>query len=466
MAAPRWRRAIWAPAALAVALRLTAYAMLPWADDNGGYVLIARDWLAGRWSQPAGLNRLPAAPAMFAALIAVFGNRPQWLGAAQHLVGLAAAALLVAAVLRAWGARAAAFAAWLLALEVRFAYGECFLVSEPLAWLMLAACFYCAVRAAGPRARARDWLACGLVCGLAALTRGEETVLGPVCAAALAARRLSGRQLARAAGLLAMWALPIGVWGLHNFATFGYPGLCPDSLTTLTDTALPLIRFEGGVEPEAKAVLLEQWTAARRQGGTLDPRSTTLSRLERENGYDYLRAETALSAIVREAVERHPLRYLTLTKSNFRSWLEDNLTEGAQAGISGGLLGESPAGRRLLAFERGLSRAILVLAAFGAVLLTTPRRGRWEAALAAAFFLALWAAVSLCDRPNARMQAELFLPLSLLAGYGLDGWGENFYNRVLGRRTSAQLSPGGPVHGIQAQGKRHRGDRSQHDQRG
>ncbi|MBI3297794.1 MAG: glycosyltransferase family 39 protein [Elusimicrobia bacterium] len=418
-----WEKAGWAVLVFAVLTRMVLAHFIPLADDGGNasYVNTARDIFSGHYAGYSTLHRLPMTSWIFAGGLRLFGGDVHMLPLLQRALGLATIAMAMGTAGLAWGRRAAVLAGLLLVMQGQFAFQESFLLSEPSARFFLALAVLCAVGLGKSRPGAGALFAgfgLGLVSGLAALTRGELIVLGPIIAAYLALAGKPGFPRGLPILCLAGWALVIGAWVIRNERVFGYRGLTPDSVTTMTTTALPLIDYDSGVELEAKRFLREQVAAAGSTNG-LDPRPTTIERLQKERGYTYLRAETALGRIVREAVFARPLGYLWRAFPNILKylwpmrWAEDR---------NGGRMrlppeADNPALWSLLKLDQLWGFVVLAAALAAPGRIRRRVAGRLEAGFVCAIFVALWVVIGLVDVPVPRIQAQLFLPLALLGGF-------------------------------------------------
>lgn len=410
--------------AFAVVSRL-AFLWAIYADDfpYGRYLAPAREFLRGYWFSPGSAEQLPGAPLFFAFVMLFSGESFSALAVAQHALGLATWGLIVALAWRAGGLAAARWTAVLLSLQLILPYQERFALSEATAHFLLAAALYAAAGAEGQPTRGRAALA-GLLAGLAALSRGEFLVLGPLLAAALSLPR--GRSWGRTGAFAAAWALALGGWLAHNRLA-GVGGFNALGSSILVDTAMPLIRHDLPSQALAKSILREEEAAC---GGQprCTPRLRAVRRLQFLSGEDtaesLIRAQAAVGEVAREAILTRPFAYLPRVWANVRkglrpiAWVsEDQLVRGSAVGLSR----ERGGGREALwdFLERGPQYAgwapllLALLAPLG--LRGAPAGAVRAAALAAAVSVGVLLALAPADM-SARLQSSIYLPLCVLGG--------------------------------------------------
>lgn len=357
--------------------------------------------------------------------MSLVGARPAALTAFQHAVGLGLAWLAMRWAQRAFGRRPAALAGLLLALDLKFGFHECVLRSETAAQLYFLGALWLALRArtdtrGGPGA----WGAAGLCAALAGLTRGEFLLLGPLLGVFLALPGGAGRRGARWAAFALAWVLPLGAWAARNRAVTGYAGINLHGSTVLLDSVLPLVRDDLPTYPLAKRLLREE--AAHEAQTRINARPAAWRRLETEHGYGYVQAGRELMAVAWEAVRTRPLRYAALVAGNVPGyllpvpWLEENRHYRPVAEFIGAAGGPRAGFARLAGWDQSLGWAISLLALLSP--LAWRRAGpdaRWAMALLWAVYATLVLDMALVRAVVARYQAQLFLPLALLAALAL-----------------------------------------------
>lgn len=425
MTSPTARRdpVLLAAFALAVAARLVFIGAIR-ADDfpYGRYLAPAREFLAGNWLSPGSAEQLPGAPLFFAFGMLFAGESFSALAAAQHALGLAAWVLTVALAWRAGGLAAARWTAVLLSLQLILPYQERFLLSEATAHFLLAAALYAAAGGEGAPGRGRAALA-GLLAGLAALTRGEFLVLGPVLAAALALPG-AGRSR-RVAAFAAAWALMLGGWLAHNRLA-GVGGFNALGSSILMDAALPLVRHDLPSQALAKSILREEQAVCGGAPGCT-PRIRAVMRLQalsgEHNAGSLIRAQQDVGAVAREAILSRPFAYLPLVWANVRKGLrpipwvsEDRLVRGSAVALSRERGGWRKGFWDLLEAAQYSGWAPLLLALLAPLsLYRAPGRAVGTAVLLAAVCAGTLLALAPADM-SARLQSSIYLPLCVLAG--------------------------------------------------
>jgi hypothetical protein len=260
---------------------------------------------------------------------------------------------------------------------------------------------------------------------LAALTRGEFLVLGPLLAGALALSR-QGRSWSRVAALATAWALMLGGWLAHNRLA-GVGGFNALVSSILVDAALPLIRHDLPARAQAKAILREEQAVCGGAPGCT-PRIRAVMRLQslsgEHNAESLIRAQQDVGAVAREAILSRPFSYLPLVWANVRKGLRPIawVTEDKLVRASAVRLSRERGGWRetFWAFlERGpqyLGWAPLLLALLAPLsLYRAPSRAVRTAVLLAAVSAGTLLALSPADM-SARLQSSIYLPLCVLGG--------------------------------------------------
>jgi hypothetical protein len=209
----------------------------PLTHDEREYLALAANLAQGRgftYPPPAGgepeperFGRAPAYPLGLAALLTVFpGPDPlATIKAAQAIVGALGVWLVAAIAMRAAGPGAARTAAWLAALYPPLVWIPAFVLSETVYMALALANVLIADRLFGDagarRGVAAGALACGLLAGLAALTRPAHLFFVMLLALTLLARRRVATALLVGLGAL----LVIAPWTARNWREYGRPVL-------------------------------------------------------------------------------------------------------------------------------------------------------------------------------------------------------------------------------------------------
>ncbi|MBI5247472.1 MAG: hypothetical protein HY923_09840 [Elusimicrobia bacterium] len=419
--------------AFAFVARLAFAAALPAADfPHRRYLGPAVEFLHGRWFSAGSADQLPGAPLLFAICMLFVGENFSALAIVQHALGLATWCLMVRAAGRAGGLRTARWMGWLLAAQLIFPFEERFILSEATAHFLFAAALDAAVGLREDPGAGRSRFAfAGWTAGLAALTRGELLLLGPLLATALALPR-KDRSLGRLGVYAAAWLLTIGGWIAHNRLA-GCNGFNASGSSFLIDTALPLVRYDLPSEPLVKRILREEEAAYGWQGaGTARLRAVERLRAldDPERGYPALfRAQFAVGRVAREAILTRPLRYAAIVWSHFRggfrpiAWVsQDQLVDESAVRRS-----RSKGGWRerfWTGLERGpqfLGWAPLLLVLLSPLGLFFARpKNMWASGLLAAIALGIVCAGAPINFMVSRYQAGFYLPLCMLGGLSAD----------------------------------------------
>ncbi len=426
-AAPLHRDLFVLPAfVLAVAARVAFAVALPAADfPFHRYLAPAFEFAKGRWFSAASADQLPGAPLLFALAMPFVGENWAALALLQHALGLATWVLVVLSARDSGGARAARWTAWLFTAQLLLPYQERFLLSETAAHFFLAAALYAAIiLRENPGAGRGRFAFGGFLAGMAALTRGELLVLGPILTAALALPR-KGRPLGRVAVYATAWAVAVGGWTLHNRLS-GCAGFNALGASTLIDPALSLVRYDLPSNPAVKKLLREEAAACGSEYDCIAHLRTArrLQELDGPGPEALYRAQFAIGEVAREAILTQPLRYAALIWPNVRRGAAPIDWVGNEALVGGSAITASRArgGWRETfwsVLERGpqsfgWAPLLLSLLAPLGLLLARPKSA-WGAGAAASVAVAVVCVVSLSGM-SARLQSSVYPPLCLLGG--------------------------------------------------
>ena len=228
-------RAVWLAVAAGLVLRLAFgfgyWTGKPLTHDEREYLALARNIAEGRGftypaaapgqPEPERFGRAPIYP-LFLALVDLLSD-PSTLVPAIKAVQAAIGALsiwLVALVAgRVAGERGATAAAWIAAVYPPLVWTPAYVFSETLYMAFALANVIAADRALAHRSRSGGWLWCGLVGGLAALTRPAHLFFLLLLGGYLLVRRRPGAAALAAAGAL----ITIAPWTARNWQEYGRP---------------------------------------------------------------------------------------------------------------------------------------------------------------------------------------------------------------------------------------------------
>lgn len=230
-------RAVWLAVAAGLVLRLAFgfgyWVGKPLTHDEREYLALAANLADGRGftypppppgePEPERFGRAPVYPLFLAALTSL-GGEPAipLVKASQAGLGALGVALIAALAGRAAGARAAVRAAWLGAIYPPLVWMPAYVLSETLYMTLALANVLLAERALrGAPASRGAWLACGVVGGLAALTRPAHLFFLMLFGLYLVAKRRVAVTALVAAGAL----LVIAPWTARNWREYGRPVL-------------------------------------------------------------------------------------------------------------------------------------------------------------------------------------------------------------------------------------------------
>ncbi|HYE02651.1 MAG TPA: glycosyltransferase family 39 protein [Phycisphaerales bacterium] len=216
------RRAVYLIALVGAAIRLWGLAALPLVitDDGSGYLHWAQLLVQG---QPMEINplRTPGYPVFLAGCLIAFGDGPVGILLAQHLAGWLATFLVGLVAIRLAGPRIGAALGTLAALDPWLIGFECYLLTEALSVLGMAAAF--AIACLGTRPRWAWGGLLGIVLGLTCLVRPSFQIAVPFLALGwlLHSSREPGTRGVRAAvapalALVLAFAVTTGPWLRYN----------------------------------------------------------------------------------------------------------------------------------------------------------------------------------------------------------------------------------------------------------
>jgi hypothetical protein len=229
-------RAVWLAVAAGLVLRLAFgfgyWVGKPLTHDEREYLALAHNLAEGRGftypapppgaSEPERFGRAPVYPLFLAAIDLMYpgADTVPAIKATQAAVGALGIWLIAAIAGRATSARGAVIAAWIAAVHPPLVWTPAYVFSETL-YMALALANVVSTDRALSAGRGRAWLACGLLGGLAALTRPAHLFFILLLGVYLLARRH-----VRAVALTATGALlVVAPWTARNWIEYGRPVL-------------------------------------------------------------------------------------------------------------------------------------------------------------------------------------------------------------------------------------------------
>jgi 4-amino-4-deoxy-L-arabinose transferase-like glycosyltransferase len=228
-------RAVWLAMAAGLVLRLAFgfgyWIGKPLTHDEREYLALAQNLATGRGftypaaapgePEPERFGRAPVYPLYLALVDIASGPLPLLpaIKAAQAAVGTVGIWLIAVIAGRVAGRRGANAAAWIAAVYPPLVWTPAYVFSETLYMALALANVIAADRAIAPGARATRWLWCGLVGGVAALTRPAHLFFLLLLGFYLLVRRRSMAALVVAAGAL----ITVAPWTLRNWQEYGRP---------------------------------------------------------------------------------------------------------------------------------------------------------------------------------------------------------------------------------------------------
>ena len=228
-------RAVWLAVAAGLVLRL-AFAFGYWTGkplthDEREYLALAQNIAAGRGftypaaepgqPEPERFGRAPVYP-LFLALVDVVSGPAALLPAikaVQAAVGALCVWLVALIAGRVAGERGATAAAWIAAIYPPLVWTPAYVFSETLYMALALANVIAVDRALARAAQPGGWLWCGLVGGLAALTRPAHLFFLLLLGVYLVVRRRPAAAVIAAAGAL----VTIAPWTARNWQEYGRP---------------------------------------------------------------------------------------------------------------------------------------------------------------------------------------------------------------------------------------------------
>jgi len=336
---------------LRVALALAYAPAVLHNPDSGRYLRVAFG-AAGLFSDPFA----PGGYAVFLRLGRALSDELWVTIGVQHVLGVATAALLYAAV-RRLGAPvlAAALPAAAVLLSADQLYLEHALLSEAPFTFLLAGGLYAAVRGASGDGRTPMWMAgAGALLGAAALTRGVGLALVPLVAAWAFTLPGGGRRRLALAGVVLAGALvPVGVY--LAAAGGGPTGFAEQGGWSLYARAAPFARCEAFRPPPGTGRLCERSAPETRGGGSLYLWDRHRSPARRAFGFPP-NGDDRVGAFARAAILAEPLAYgREVGRDLLRVAAPDR---GPRRVLSGGASSTLALDRRAPGFEREIGSAV------------------------------------------------------------------------------------------------------------
>lgn len=228
-------RAVWLAVAAGLVLRLAFgfgyWTGKPLTHDEREYLALAQNLAGGRGftypsaapgqPEPERFGRAPIYP-LFLALVDVVTGPAALVPAIKAVqAGIGALGICLVALVagRIAGERAATAAAWIAAVYPPLVWTPAYVFSETLYMALALANVIAAERALARGARSGAWLWCGLVGGLAALTRPAHLFFLLLLGVYLLVRRRPAAAALAAAGAL----VTIAPWTARNWQEYGRP---------------------------------------------------------------------------------------------------------------------------------------------------------------------------------------------------------------------------------------------------
>jgi uncharacterized membrane protein len=266
-------KGVWVAVAAAVLLRLAvvaAFPHMPLAGDEEDYTRAAAALLEGR-QDPWLLGHPPLYTLLCAGVQALTGPSENAIRVVQAVLEGASVLGLALLARRAFGARAALWAAWIYALNPEFIAYSHYLWSECLQ-LALLIWGLVALLALHERPSARRAVAAGLLWGVASLVKPYSLYLFPFLLAGLVAwpGALRGARGLRLSALaLGVCVLAIVPWSIHASREVGRPVvICTVSSLSLETglNYLPAPQFDFGSPPTTTGKLIRGASQKREEG--------------------------------------------------------------------------------------------------------------------------------------------------------------------------------------------------------
>ena len=266
-------KGVWVAVAAGVLLRLAvvaAFPHMPLAGDEEDYTRAATALLEGR-QDPWLLGHPPLYTLVCAGVQALTGPSENAIRVVQAVLEGASVLGIALLARRAFGARAALWAAWIYALNPEFIAYSHYLWSECLQ-LALLIWGLVALLALHERPSARRAVAAGLLWGVASLVKPYSLYLFPILLAALVAwpGALRGARGLRLSALaLGVCVLAIVPWSIHASREVGRPVvICTVSSLSLETglNYLPAPQFDFGSPPTTTGKLIRGASQKREEG--------------------------------------------------------------------------------------------------------------------------------------------------------------------------------------------------------
>lgn len=243
------------PLLVGAVLRVLAWSAGLWSrgwvqTDTGQYWYLASNGMAGYnagdgWLYNWGLMRPPGYPAILATL-RMINNTYAGVSLMQVGFGVAAIALTYALALRVTGKRAAALAAWWLALSPIHIIDSSVLLTEvPFSVFLLIAVLLLAPIVDRDSFEGWRWAGSGLALGMATLIRPIAFYLPLAVLLLMAVSRLRRLFLVPALLFLIAFALPVGGWLARNYRVTGVA-----TISTIQGINLAYYRAAGAMAVE------------------------------------------------------------------------------------------------------------------------------------------------------------------------------------------------------------------------
>jgi len=277
----------------------------------------------GTYSGIETYRRTPGYPFFLAGTLRVAEGSMRAVTFAQHLLGLAIAAMIMRIAFLLWESRvAASLAGLLISFHPSFMYYESAIESEILAIFLFSIMLLLLIEGLIPkRFISRRMFAAGLAGGAAALTRPELSACIIVPTVFLLWKT---RAIKPAVYFFLPFAALLSFWMLRNLALFNHFQLSPWGAVTSLQTSGPFIDWDSPKHAGFKKIYRE--ILEEKKGNHLGVVNLTISRMMSRQ-YSFKEVMIDAAELGSETAFKHPFRYLWATRINFWNFLASILVK-------------------------------------------------------------------------------------------------------------------------------------------